>query len=233
VRQDGRSLSEILSRELRPVRFVNSLGLGDPPTIDTLHARLERYPALRFKLDADARWTAEMVDAIAATGAVDIVDFKGQYDMEVADEALLAQMYELVLERLPDALLEDPHDLPAITPLIAPHAARVSYDAPIHTVADIGATAHAARTVNIKPSRIGSLADLSAIYDHCERQGLRMYSGGMGEAGPGRGQAQLLTSLFHADAPNDIAPSAYNRPSLPDGLAESPLELSAPIGFRS
>jgi L-alanine-DL-glutamate epimerase-like enolase superfamily enzyme len=232
VRQDGRALPEILGRALRPVRFVNSLGLGDPPAFETLQARLDRYPALRFKLDADARWTPELVEALAATGAVDIVDFKGQYGLEVADEALLAGMYELVLDRFSDALLEDPHDLPDIAPLVASHVARVSYDAPIHEVADLGATAHAARTVNIKPSRIGSLAMLFAIYDHCERHGVRMYGGGMGELGVGRGQAQLLASMFHADAPNDIAPSPYNAPSLSEGLPESPLEARPPAGFR-
>jgi L-alanine-DL-glutamate epimerase-like enolase superfamily enzyme len=232
LRQDGRPLPEVLGRELRPVRFVNSLGLGDPPSFDTLQARLAGYPALRFKLDADARWTPELVDALAATGAVDIVDFKGQYGLEVADEALLAAMYECVLERLPDALLEDPHDLPGVAPLVAPHAGRVSYDAPIHEVADIGATAHRARTVNVKPSRVGSLASLFAIYDHCERHGVRMYAGGMGELGVGRGQAQLLASLFHADAPNDIAPSAYNAPSLAPALRTSPLEPPSPVVFR-
>ena len=38
-----------------------------------------------------------------------------------------------------------------------------------------------------------------------------MYGGGMGELGVGRGQIELLASLFHADAPNDVAPSAYNQ----------------------
>jgi hypothetical protein len=36
------------------------------------------------------------------------------------------------------------------------------------------------------------------------------YGGGMGELGIGRGQIELLAALFHADAPNDVAPSAYN-----------------------
>jgi L-alanine-DL-glutamate epimerase-like enolase superfamily enzyme len=232
VSQDGRPLPEILGRKPQPVRFVNSLGLGDPPSFEALEARLARYPALRFKLDADARWTPDLVDALAATGAVEIVDFKGQYGLEVADEAALTRMYGCVLERLPGALLEDPHDLPGIAPLVAPHVARVSYDAPIHAVADVDATAHAARIVNVKPSRVGSLAALLAIYEHCERHGLRMYGGGMGELGVGRGQAQLLASMFHADAPNDIAPSAYNEPSLSEGLPASPLVPPSPVGFR-
>jgi hypothetical protein len=60
-----------------------------------------------------------------------------------------------------------------------------------------------------------------------------MYGGGMGELGVGRGQIQLLASLFHADAPNDVAPVGYNATALPNDLPSSPLPpRSAPIGFR-
>ena len=50
--QAGRPLHEVLGREPRPITYVNSLGLGDPPSADTILRRLERYPGLRFKLDA-------------------------------------------------------------------------------------------------------------------------------------------------------------------------------------
>src|SRR3954451_2155035 len=50
--QAGRPLGEALGREPAPVRFVNSLGLGDPPAFAAVGGRLERYPGLRFKLDA-------------------------------------------------------------------------------------------------------------------------------------------------------------------------------------
>jgi hypothetical protein len=50
-----------------------------------------------------------------------------------------------------------------------------------------------------------------------------MYGGGMGELGVGRGQIELLAALFHADAPNDVAPSAYNDDDPPGTLPPSPL----------
>ena len=55
----------------------------------------------------------------------------------------------------------------------------------------------------------------------------------MGEVGVGRGQIQLLASLFHADGPNDTAPSGYNA-AVPDAsLPSSPMDpLPAPLGFR-
>jgi hypothetical protein len=226
--QAGIGLAEALGRAPAPVRFVNSLGLGDPPELGAVARRLERYPALRFKLDAQASWSPELTDAVAATGAVDVVDFKGRYGLPVEDEFALLAMYETVLGRFDGAILEDPHDRPDVAALIAPHAARVSFDAPIATADDIAGAAFGARTVNIKPSRIGSLRALFDVYAHCEQAGIAMYGGGMGEVGVARGQIELLASLFHPDAPNDVAPSAYNLPDLPPGLPQSP--LAPPVG---
>jgi L-alanine-DL-glutamate epimerase-like enolase superfamily enzyme len=233
LRQNGLALPEFLGVEPRPVQFVNSLGLGDPPSFGAVQRRLARYPGLRFKLDTDPRWTPALMDDLVATGAVDILDFKGQYGLETGDVAALASMYEHALDRFGDVILEDPHDLPEIAGLVTPHAERVSYDAPIHAVADLDATALASRIVNVKPSRLGSLSALFDLYDHCERQGLGMYGGGMGEIGVGRGQVQLLASMFHADAPNDVAPTAFNALELADGLAASPLTPPPNLaGFR-
>ena len=233
LRQNGRALPELLGIEPRPVRFVNSLGLGDPPSFDAIQRRLARVRGLRFKLDADPRWTPALMDELVATGAVDILDFKGQYGLETGDAAALASMYEHALDTFGDVVLEDPHDLPEISGLVAPHAERVSYDAPIHAVADLDSTPLPSRIVNVKPSRMGSLPALFDLYDHCEQHGLRMYGGGMGEIGVGRGQVQLLASMFHADAPNDVAPASFNAPELAHGLPSSPLTPPRdPAGFR-
>jgi hypothetical protein len=231
--QAGIGLPEALGREAAPVRFVNSLGLGDPPEIGAVGRRLERYPDLRFKVDAQASWSPELTAAVAGTGAVDVVDFKGRYGLPVEDEFALIAMYETVLDRFPGAILEDPHDRTDVAALVAPHAARVSFDAPIATAADVERADFGARTVNVKPSRIGSVRALLDVYAHCERAGIAMYGGGMGEVGVARGQIELLASLFHADASNDVAPSAYNLPDLPAGLPESPLTPPAGVaGFR-
>ena len=50
-----------------------------------------------------------------------------------------------------------------------------------------------------------------------------MYGGGMGELGVARGQIELLAALFHPDAPNDVAPSAYNEDDPAIALPSSPL----------
>ena len=60
-----------------------------------------------------------------------------------------------------------------------------------------------------------------------------MYGGGQFELGPGRGQIQHLASLFHPDAPNDVAPKEYNEGGPRPGLPQSPLPAaSREPGFR-
>jgi L-alanine-DL-glutamate epimerase-like enolase superfamily enzyme len=233
LRQAGRPLHDALGLEPRPVRFVNSLGLGPEPSIEPVRRRIARSPGVHFKLDAEATWAPALVAELAATGAVDTVDFKGQYGFEVEDPAALAAVYDDVLAAFPDAYLEDPHDLPEVAERLGDHLDRVSYDAPIRSAEDIDGTPLAARVVNVKPSRVGSLPALFELYARCAREGRPMYGGGMGELGVGRGQIELLAALFHADAPNDVAPSAYNEDDPAGPLPPSPLApRPAATGFR-
>jgi hypothetical protein len=231
--QAGQSLHEALGLSPSPLRFVNSLGLGEPPTFEPIAGRLSRHPELRFKLDVTADWTPELMAEVAATGAVEILDFKGHYGMELPELPRLLAMYERAMELFPDALLEDAHDLPEVAELLAGAGDRISYDAPIHSAADLDAVPLRPRALNIKPCRVGDLRTLLDLYDEVAGRGLIVYGGGMGEVGIGRGQIQLLASLFHADGPNDTAPSGYNA-AVPDAsLPASPLDpLPAPVGFR-
>ena len=167
--------------------------------------------SLRFKLDATPVWTPALIDEVAATGAVEIIDFKGHYGLELGELPALLSMYERIITAFPDALLEDAHDLPEVAALLEPEAHRISYDAPIYSVQDIDATPLPPRAVNIKPCRVGDLRSLFDVYAVCEARGLVTYGGGMGELDVGRGQIQLLASLFHPDGPNDVAPERLQR----------------------
>ena len=103
LRQAGRSLHDVLGLEPQPVRFVNSLGLGKEPSIEPVRRRLARSPGVRFKLDAEATWPRALVNVVAATGAVDTIDFKGQYGFEIKDPEALGALYDRVLPAFPDA----------------------------------------------------------------------------------------------------------------------------------
>lgn len=232
LRQSATSLPEVLGRTPRPLTFVTSFGLGDPPDIDKVAKRRAAYPTVGFKLDVAPSWTQEIMDRVAAVDGVATIDFKGQYGMEVEDEAALLAMYERTLATFTGVVFEDPHDHPTVLEMLAPFADRVSYDAPITSVESIATTPITPRIVNIKPCRVGRLPELGRLYAHCESAGIRMYNGGMGELGVGRGQAQLMASLFHPDEPNDIAPSSYNLEQPPPDLPASPLDPAPDRGFR-
>jgi L-alanine-DL-glutamate epimerase-like enolase superfamily enzyme len=232
--QSGRPLHEVLGREPQPVTFVVSLRLGEPATMTPLESRLLRYPSLRFKLDPTSSWTPELIQALVATGAVDSVDFKSLYHGTIVDQAPDPVLYERVVRAFPEAWIEDPDVVtPGTAAVLSEHHARITWDAPIHSIDDIEALPFPPRMVNIKPSRIGGLEKLCATYDYCSEHGIGAYGGGQFELGPGRGQAQYLASLFHPHAPNDLAPVGYNETEPPAGLPDSPLPpAAAPVGFR-
>jgi L-alanine-DL-glutamate epimerase-like enolase superfamily enzyme len=233
LRQAGRPLHEVLGREPRPLTYVVSLRLGEPASMAPLLARLDPYPTLRFKLDPTPSWTDELAGELAATGAVDSVDLKGLYEGSVVDNPADPALYRRVAEALPEAWIEDPKITDATWEVLEEHAARITWDANIYSVADIEALPFKPTMVNIKPSRLGGLRPLLHAYEHCEREGIRMYGGGQFELGVGRGQIQYLASVFHADGPNDVAPSAFNEVHPPAGIPASPLAVAShDIGFR-
>jgi L-alanine-DL-glutamate epimerase-like enolase superfamily enzyme len=232
LRQAGRSLAETLGREVLPVRFVNSRRLGDPPSVEPLRRWLDLYPDLRFKLDATSSWDEELIAEIAALGIVDSIDLKGAYEGTPVDQGADPVLYERVANAFPDAWLEDPALTPETDAVLAPHRERITWDAPIHSVADVEALPFPPRTINLKPSRFGSLSALFDAYDYCAERGIAPYGGGQFELGPGRGQIQYLASLFHPDASNDVAPGGYNATEPVPGLPTSPLPpRQAPTGF--
>ncbi len=234
LRQAGQPLHAALGRAVRPLTFVVSLRLGEPPTMGPIQSRTRHYPALRFKLDATSSWTPELIAELVATGAVDSVDFKALYRGTVVDQAPDPVLYRRVVQAFPSAWLEDPDVVdPATAAVLAGVHDRITWDAPIHSIADIEALPFPPRMVNLKPSRIGGLRRLCDTYDYCAERGIGAYGGGQFELGPGRGQAQYLAALFHPDAPNDLAPIGYNETEPPPGLPASPLPPAPDAaGFR-
>jgi L-alanine-DL-glutamate epimerase-like enolase superfamily enzyme len=233
LRQAGIPLHQALGRAPRPVRFVVSLRLGEPPTLKPITARLDLYPELRFKLDPTSSWDEQLIAELVATGAVDSVDFKGYYSGSIVDQAPDPVLYRRVAEAFPEAWIEDPALTEETDAALAPYRERFSWDAPIHSIEDIEALPYPPTMVNIKPSRLGGLRNLLDAYAYCEQRGIGNYGGGQFELGVGRGQNQYLASMYHPDAPNDVAPTGYNLPQPVAGLPGSPLAVqAAAAGFR-
>ena len=238
LRLAGTPLHEALGIEMRPVTFVCSTRLGSfdedsRSSTEPITERLAKYPSLRFKLDPENDWDEKLIAAIAEVAPVDVLDLKGHYRGTPVDVEIDPELYRAVAEAFPEAYLEDAWFDEETRPVLEPIIDRVTWDAPLHSLEDVKGLEFKPKAINSKPSRFGSLEEVLAVYDHCDRNGIKVYGGGQGEVGVGREQIQYLASLFHPDTPNDIAPSGYNDPSVPDGLPESPLEPKpAPAGFR-
>jgi L-alanine-DL-glutamate epimerase-like enolase superfamily enzyme len=238
LRQNGLSLWEVVERDPQPLRFVCSTRLGGfgegagKSTTGAIRKRLDKYPTLEFKLDPENDWDKALIDEIAGLAPVRVLDLKGHYRGTPVDVETDPELYRAVAEAFPDAYLEDPDLEPAAArKALEPHADRVTWDAPLHSLADVKEMAR--KAINSKPSRFGSLQELLAIYEYCEANGIAVYGGGQGEVECGRGQIQYLASLFHAGTPNDIAPSGYNDPTVPSGLPTSPMDpAQSETGFR-
>jgi hypothetical protein len=232
LRQAGTDLAARLNREYNPVRFVVSTRLAEPPTGERLFDLLEHSPDLEFKLDPTPAWTGELVDRLATADAVRVLDLKGQYEGTDVDVPADPELYELIVEGVPEAVIEDPALTDETRPVFDGEEGRVSWDYPIRGVADVEDLPWEPSWLNIKPSRFGSVRSLFETIEFCRERNVDLYGGGQFELAVGREQLHALASLFYPDAPNDVAPRVYNEPELGDNLPASPLAPPAdPAGL--
>src|SRR5215211_3595696 len=79
LRQNGVSLQNAVGRVARPLNFVVSVRLGDPPNLLPLEERLAVDPGLRFKLDPTLSWEDDVVGELARLDCIEVIDLKGCY----------------------------------------------------------------------------------------------------------------------------------------------------------
>jgi L-alanine-DL-glutamate epimerase-like enolase superfamily enzyme len=224
LRQAGLSLAQAVGRTARPVRFVAS-------TRGDIAGWIAIDPALEFKLDPEPAWDAEMIARLAATGRVRVLDLKAYYQGTAVETPADPDFYRAIVTGFPDAVIEDPWLQGAAREALRGAEERLSFDAPVHSLADVDALAVQPRWLNIKPSRFGTLERLLECIEACEARGVRMYGGGQFELGVGRRQIQVLASVFYPDTPNDVAPGVYNEGDPRPGLPQSPLPAQTAVGF--
>ncbi|MBA3384252.1 MAG: hypothetical protein H0T20_06315 [Actinobacteria bacterium] len=216
LRQRGTSLGEAVDRAYRPVRFVVS-------TREDIERYLAVQPTLEFKVDPTSEWSRALIDELAATGRIRVTDLKGYYRGTVVDQPADPRLYRDVVEGFPDAVIEDAAFTDETRPILVGATERLSFDAPIHSVEDVQALELEPRWLNIKPSRFGSVRRLLDTIAYAEEHRITLYGGGQFELGIGRSHIQAVASVYYADSANDVAPSLYNEPQLPDDAPASPL----------
>ena len=224
LRQRELGLGAAFGREERPVRFVVS-------TRAAPQRWLAVAPGLEFKLDAEKDWDRELLRGLRELDRVRVVDLKAYYRGTVVDLEPDPELYRAVSEELPGVVIEDPWLEDGLREALGGAEERLSFDAPVHSLADLNGLPLEPRWLNIKPSRFGSVRELLATIEASEERGISMYGGGQYELGPGRPQIQRLASVFYPDGPNDVAPSAYNEGEPREGLPQSPLPPREEPGF--
>jgi hypothetical protein len=224
LRQNGLSLAHALDREPRPVRFVVS-------TRGDAFAWLAAAPELELKLDPENGWERGLMDRLASTGRVRVLDLKAYYSGTPVDVVPDQELYRNVVELFPDVVIEDALVEGEFRELLRGQEKRLSFDAPIHSADDVRALPVEPGWMNIKPSRFGTIARLLECIEHCEASAIRLYGGGQFELGVGRAQIQVLASVLYPDGPNDVAPSEYNTGGPRTGLPQSPLPAASGSGF--
>ena len=224
LRQSGRSLADVVGRPYRPVRFVASTRSDVAPW-------LENDPALEFKLDATKDWDEELMRRLAALDRVRVVDLKAYYRGTVVDLEPDPVFYRAIADAFPDVVIEDAWLEDGCLEALSGAEGRLSFDAPIHSLADFDGLPIEARWLNVKPSRFGTVRKLVECIEACEARGVTMYGGGQFELGHGRLQIQRLASVFYADGPNDVAPSEYNEGGPTRSCRAARSRLRKEIGF--
>ena len=218
LRQAGLSLADAVGRSVRPLRFVNSLGLGDPPSVATIARRVERYPSIGFKLDAAPSWTASIVEELAGLRCVRDGRLQGPLRAPGRGRGRAGRDVPRGAGRVPGRTARGPARAARVEALLAPVRDRVSLDAPIRAPADVGAP----RTINVKPSRIGGLRPLFALYERCDgerrrdvwgrdgraRRGPRPDRAARGAVPPGRAQRRRAVGVQRPRAGRTALPSS-------------------------
>jgi hypothetical protein len=224
LEQNGLGLGKALGRQELPVRFVVS-------TRAAPDRWLEVAPELEFKLDAETDWDRSLMQRLRELDRVRVVDLKAYYRGTSVDLAPDPELYRAIVEELPDVIIEDAWLEDGLREALAGAEHRLSFDAPVHSLADLDGLPLAPHWLNIKPSRFGTVRALFETIEACEERGIKMYGGGQYELGPGRPQIQRLASVFYPEGPNDVAPSVYNEGEPREGLPQSPLAAREAPGF--
>ena len=233
LRQADTDLASALDRSMDDVRFVVSTridvdedGEEIAPSTGRVDAWLDVDPSLEFKLDPTPAWDDAIVEALAATDAVRILDLKGLYENDEVRPPADPDTYRRVLEGFPDAVVEDPRLTDETEAIVRGHEARISWDYPITGVESIEELPFEPHWLNIKPSRFSTVESLLDAIEYALENDVALYGGGQFELDVGRGQIQCLASLCYPDGPNDVAPGGYNDPEPAPDLPTSPLDVA-------
>jgi len=205
-RAQGKSLASMLGGTRDRVEVGVSVGIQkDIPTLLDVVAGYLAQGYRRIKLKIRPGWDVEPTRAVRERWPSLLLQVDANSIYHLEDAAHLAELDAFNL-----LLIEQPleHDD------IVDHAKlQAQLRSPICLDESIVSPAHArwaielkaCRVINIKPSRIGGLADSKKVHDLAQAAGMPVWHGGMLETGIGRAFNVALASLPNFRLPGDIS----------------------------
>lgn len=229
--RDGEPLHRKIGGQPGTVSAGEDFGICD--SIDQLLARVGRAVEAGFervKLKIRPGWDLEVVRQVrnAFEDLTFHVDCNGGYSLDDLDLFKEMDGYGLAMFEQPlawDDLLDHAE--------LAQHVQTpICLDESIKSPrwAEQAVRLGAAGILNLKPGRLGGIANVVAVHDLCGREGLGCWIGGMLESGVGAGICVELASLPHISYPADIFPSSKFYVT---DLARRAIEPEEPGVFRT
>jgi O-succinylbenzoate synthase len=206
----GRSLADLLGAGRDRIAVGESLGIkaSVDDLLEEMALRLkEGYR--RIKLKIAPGWDLDVVREVRSAFGLDLmlqVDANAAYTLDDAPHLAALDVFGLACIEQPleyDDLLGHAELQRRInTPVCLDETLRSWRD--VRTALRIGAC----RNVNLKPGRVGGIAESLRIHDLCVEQGVPLWCGGMLESGIGRAANIALAGLPGFDQPADMSPAA-------------------------
>jgi O-succinylbenzoate synthase len=150
--------------------------------LDEVRAVRAAHPTLALQVDANSAYTLEQKTVFQAMDALGLL----LIEQPLAEDDLLDHAALQAVLRTAVCLDES---------ILSLRHARQALDS------------QACRVINIKPARLGGLAEAVAVHDLCWGRGVPVWCGGMLETGIGRASNLALASLPGFTLPGDISAS--------------------------
>jgi O-succinylbenzoate synthase len=208
-------------------RIVSGVSIGIQPSLDALAVKVEHELAAgyrRIKIKIKPGWDLKPVESLRARfGAIPLmVDANAAYTLADAVHLVRLDAFDLMMIEQP-LDYDDIADHAALQRMLKTPICLDESITSVHAARD-AINAGACRIINIKPGRLGGIAQSIAVHDLCEAHQIPVWHGGMLESGIGRAANIHLSTLPNFSLPGDVA--ASKRYFDPD-LIDPPIEVAA------
>ncbi len=209
ARQKGISVARLLGGTRPHIESGVSVGIQD--TLEELIDKVGDYLAQgyrRVKVKIKPGWDVEVVRALRERwpDVPLMVDANSAYTLADAGHLAALDGFGLMMIEQPLAY-DDIYEHSLLQPRLR---TPICLDESIHTPAHARAALElgSCRIINIKPGRVGGLAQARRIHDLCRERNAPVWCGGLLEVGIGRAHNVAIASLPGYTLPGDVSASA-------------------------